>query len=130
MIVIFCLCEQLNENIIPFTVIFIVPILKRMCDLDVYVRTIASQCFALLVKLYPLGVNNNECLITNEKILAIKHNQQDFLDQLMDNRKLKPYELPDEVLIGVNLRSYQQMGVNWLNFLKKFNLHGKNPDSL
>lgn len=121
---IFCLCDRLKELIIPFTVIFIVPILKRMCDLDVYVRTLASQCFALLVKLYPLGGGDNQGMIKNPKILEIKYQQQDFLDQLMDNRKLKPYELPDDVLIGVNLRPYQQMGVNWLNFLKKFNLHG------
>ncbi len=123
---VYCLCERLNEQIIPFTVIFIVPILKRMCDLDIYVRTLASRCFALLVKLYPLGVKNDTtiCQITNPRILQIKHDQQDFLDQLMDNTKLKPYELPQEILVGVNLRSYQQMGVNWLNFLKKFNLHG------
>ncbi len=123
---VYCLCERLNEQIIPFTVIFIVPILKRMCDLDIYVRTLASQCFALLIKLYPLGVKNDTTIgqIINPRILQIKHDQQDFLDQLMDNTKLKPYELPEEILVGVNLRSYQQMGVNWLNFLKKFNLHG------
>ncbi len=127
---IYCLCERFNNLIIPFTVIFIVPILKRMCDLDFYVRNIASQCFATLIKLYPLGDcqaqknDLNHIVITNEKILRIKFEQQDFLDQLMDNRKLKPYCLPIEVLKNVELRSYQQTGVNWLNFLKKFNLHG------
>jgi TATA-binding protein-associated factor len=132
---VYCLFEQLNEQIIPFTVIFIVPILKRMCDLDWYIRSIASQCFATLVKLYPLGVseNNNqdhdlnslsEITQNNANILRMKLEQQDFLDQLMDNRKLKPYQLPNDVLIDVKLRPYQQMGVNWLAFLKQFNLHG------
>ena len=46
---VYCIFERLNELIIPFTVIFIVPVLKRMCDLDWYVRSIASQCFATLV---------------------------------------------------------------------------------
>lgn len=66
----------------------------------------------------------NHIVIRNENILKIKFEQQDFLDQLMDNRKLKPYILPHEILKSVELRSYQQMGVNWLAFLKKFNLHG------
>jgi TATA-binding protein-associated factor len=42
----------------------------------------------------------------------------------MDNRKLKPYAVPREALLDVKLRPYQQQGVNWLAFLKKFNLHG------
>lgn len=128
---IFNLFEQLNNDIIPFIVIFIVPVLKRMCDLDWYVRSMASQCFGTLVKLYPLSTSNSadfnslaQITQTNPNILKMKLEQQDFLDQLMDNRKLKAYELPTEVLIGVKLRPYQQMGVNWLAFLKKFNLHG------
>jgi TATA-binding protein-associated factor len=129
----YCLFDQLNTQIIPFIVIFIVPVLKRMCDLDWYVRSAASQCFATLVKLYPLAEpaldqSTNDALsqITckNENILRMKLEQQDFLDQLMDNRKLKPFIVPDEVLIDVKLRPYQQQGVNWLAFLKKFNLHG------
>ena len=131
---VYCIFEKLNELIIPFTVIFIVPVLKRMCDLDWYVRSMASQCFATLVKLYPLGAAQAEnslqmdslsqITLTNENIFKMKLEQQDFLDQLMDNRKLKAYELPLDVLINVKLRPYQQMGINWLAFLKKFNLHG------
>ena len=128
---IFNLFEQLNTDIIPFIVIFIVPVLKRMCDLDWYVRSMASQCFGTLVKLYPLSSSDcahfnslEQITQTNANILKMKLEQQDFLDQLMDNRKLKDYALPVEVLIGVKLRPYQQMGVNWLAFLKKFNLHG------
>lgn len=94
---IYCLFEQLSNQIIPFIVIFIVPILKRMCDLDWYVRSMASQCFGTLVKLYPLSSSNlpimtnslDEITRTNPNILRMKLEQQDFLDQLMDNRKLK-----------------------------------------
>ncbi|CAF0748348.1 unnamed protein product [Brachionus calyciflorus] len=128
---IYNLFEQLNTDIIPFIVIFIVPILKRMCDLDWYVRSMASQCFGTLIKLYPLSTSNfhesnsfEQITESNKNILKMKLEQQDFLDQLMDNRKLKSYDLPHDILIGVKLRPYQQMGVNWLAFLKKFNLHG------
>ena len=122
-----CLCEKLTTSIIPYTVILVVPVLKRMCDSDWYVRSLASQSFATLIKLYPLGDQSNSesaLLIKNQRILQIKDEQQDFLDQLLDNRKLRCYELPNEMLIGVNLRPYQQLGINWLAFLKKFNLHG------
>ena len=129
------MCERLGESIIPFTVILVVPVLRRICDVDWYVRTMASKCFASLIKLYPLSESaadlppvssgdNIKPLITNERLIAIKASQQEFLDQLMDQRKLRAHELPNEVLIEVNLRPYQQMGVNWLGFLKKFNLHG------
>jgi TATA-binding protein-associated factor len=152
-----CLFDRLGHHIIPYTVIFIVPVLKRMCDLDWYVRSVASHCFATLVKLYPLDDRSAQSELKRERhidnesgsretelehddsfkpcvgltdftksesILRIKEEQQEFLDQLMDNRKLHAYELPDSVLLDVKLRPYQQMGVNWLAFLKKFNLHG------
>lgn len=129
-----CLLEQLGHAVIPFIVIFIVPILKRMCDIDWYVRSVASQCFATLVKLYPLaaepsagggdGNSLDEIAAKNENIRRMREEQQGFLDQLMDQRKLKSYDLPDGVFIDVKLRPYQQSGVDWLAFLKKFNLHG------
>lgn len=133
-----CLLDQLGHAVIPFIVIFIVPILKRMCDIDWYVRSVASQCFGTLVKLYPLaaaepssggsgGSNWNsldEIAAKNENIRRMREEQQGFLDQLMDQSKLKSYNLPDGVFIDVKLRPYQQSGVDWLAFLKKFNLHG------
>lgn len=127
-----CLLEQLGHAVIPFIVIFIVPILKRMCDIDWYVRSVASQCFATLVKLYPLsvpvelgGLNSlDEIAAKNENIRLMREEQQGFLDQLMDQSKLKSYGLPDGIFIDVKLRPYQQSGVDWLAFLKKFNLHG------
>lgn len=129
-----CMLEHLGHAIIPFIVIFIVPILKRMCDTDWYVRSVASQCFATLVKLYPLssggggsmnGSNSlDEIAAKNENIRRMRQEQQGFLDQLMDQSKLKSYDLPEGVFIDVKLRPYQQSGVDWLAFLKKFNLHG------
>lgn len=127
-----CLLEQLGHAVIPFIVIFIVPILKRMCDIDWYVRSVASQCFATLVKLYPLSVpaelggsnSLDEIAGKNENIRRMREEQQGFLDQLMDQSKLKSYGLPDGIFIDVKLRPYQQSGVDWLAFLKKFNLHG------
>lgn len=127
-----CLLESLGHDVIPFIVIFIVPILRRMCDIDWYVRSTASQCFATLVKLYPLSTSAastdrtslDEIADRNANIRRMREEQQGFLDQLMDQRKLKSYDLPNGVFINVKLRPYQQSGVDWLAFLKKFNLHG------
>jgi TATA-binding protein-associated factor len=129
-----CLVEHLPAaHLIPFIVLLIVPVLKRMCDLDWHVRSVAAQCFAALVKLYPLAESSastttvnalDEISAKNEALACLRVEQQDFLDQLMDNRKLKAYIVPSHVLIDVKLRPYQQQGVNWLAFLKKFNLHG------
>ncbi|CAF0748316.1 unnamed protein product [Brachionus calyciflorus] len=76
---IYNLFEQLNTDIIPFIVIFIVPVLKRMCDLDWYVRSMASQCFGTLIKLYPLSTSNfhesnsfEQITESNKNILKMK----------------------------------------------------------
>lgn len=47
---------------------------------------------------------------------------QDFVEQLLDPRRIESYEVPG--WISAELRSYQKDGVNWLAFLSKFNLHG------
>lgn len=47
---------------------------------------------------------------------------QDFVEQLLDPRRIESYEVP--TWISAELRSYQKDGVNWLAFLSRFNLHG------
>jgi TATA-binding protein-associated factor len=116
------LLEKLNYDIVPYICLFIVPVLKRMTDLDWYIRTTASLCFATLIKLYPLEQSQILNLTNNQNILRIQAEQKDFLEQLCDNNKIKEYKIDD--LINIPLRSYQQAGVNWLAFLKRFNLHG------
>ena len=116
------LLEKLNYDVVPYICLLIVPVLKRMSDLDWYVRTTASLCFATLIKLYPLEQSQLLNLTNNENILRIQAEQKEFLEQLCDNNKIKEYKIND--LINVSLRSYQQAGVNWLAFLKRFNLHG------
>ncbi|GJR66889.1 TATA-binding protein-associated factor BTAF1, partial [Tanacetum coccineum] len=46
----------------------------------------------------------------------------EFLEQLVDNSHIDDYKVPTE--LKVTLRRYQQEGINWLAFLKRFNLHG------
>jgi len=48
--------------------------------------------------------------------------EREFLTQLLDGSKVAPYEIP--IPINIDLRKYQQDGVNWLAFLAKYQLHG------
>lgn len=135
---VYYLNKRLEHLIIPYIVLFIIPVLKLMCDHDYFIRTIASHCFANLIKLYPLSAaaaangdsQSNQMRLIEEQfskhghLNSLRSKQQEFLDQLMDQRKLKPYTLPQHVLKGVELRPYQQQGVNWLGFLKQYNLNG------
>jgi TATA-binding protein-associated factor len=125
--------DKFNYDIIPYIVPLIVPVLKRMTDYDCYIRSTASLCFSTLIKLYPLRTDDtdssNKCFeiyIENENLKHLYMEQQDFLEQLCDNRKLKEYSLDPKLFVNktISLRSYQQDGINWLAFLKRFNLHG------
>jgi TATA-binding protein-associated factor len=54
--------------------------------------------------------------------LAKRETEREFLTQLLDGSKVTPYEIP--IKLNVELRKYQQEGVNWLAFLAKYQLHG------
>ena len=48
--------------------------------------------------------------------------------QLLDNKKAEDYQLP--MPVSVMLRPYQQEGINWLAFLRRFGLHGVLADDM
>lgn len=49
-----CLVESLGVNIVPYAVLFMVPLLGRMSDQNQAVRLACSATFATLVQLLPL----------------------------------------------------------------------------
>ena len=51
-----------------------------------------------------------------------------FLEALLDNSKVQDFELP--FACKRTLRPYQQEGVNWLAFLRRFKLHGALCDDM
>lgn len=114
--------NSLDLAVIPYIVLLVRPILGRMSDFDSNVRTIVSSTFAVLVRLMPLeaGVPNPESM--SQELVERKEKDREFLDQLLDSSKIEPYRLPSSVTAV--LRSYQQDGLNWMHFLKKYNLHG------
>jgi TATA-binding protein-associated factor len=119
---IYHLIHVMGDNILPYVIFLIVPVLGRMSDSDNDVRLIATTTFATLVKLVPLEAGIPDPPGLSEELLKGRDRERTFIAQLLDPHKVEPFEIP--VAIKAELRSYQQEGVNWLNFLNKYHLHG------
>lgn len=116
------LIQVMEDNILPYVIFLIVPVLGRMSDSDSDVRLLATTTFATLVKLVPLEAGIPDPPGFPENLLEGRERERKFMSQMLDFRKVEPFELP--VAIKAELRSYQQEGVNWLHFLNRYNLHG------
>lgn len=113
---------SMDTDILPYVIFLIVPLLGRMSDADQDVRALATTTFASIIKLVPLeeGIADPEGLPA--ELTAGRERERDFIQQMMDPSKAKPFKLP--VAIKATLRKYQQDGINWLAFLNKYHLHG------
>lgn len=110
--------STLDMDILPYVVLFVVPLLKRMSDNDTITRETASSCFGNVIKILPL----EKAVASIPEFEPIRERERKFVEQLLDNSKVEPYEI--KVKINAELRQYQKDGVSWLAFLNKFNLHG------
>lgn len=119
---IYHLIQVMEDSILPYVIFLIVPVLGRMSDSDSDVRLLATTTFATLVKLVPLEAGIPDPPGFPEQLLEGRDREREFMSQMLDSRKVEPFELP--VAIKAELRSYQQEGVNWLAFLNRYNLHG------
>ncbi|KAG9245201.1 putative helicase mot1 [Calycina marina] len=119
---IYHLIHVMGDDILPYVIFLIVPVLGRMSDSDNDVRLIATTTFATLVKLVPLEAGIPDPQGLSPELLKGREKERTFIAQLLDPHKVEPFEVP--VAIKATLRSYQQEGVNWLHFLNKYHLHG------
>lgn len=119
---IYHLIHVMEEDILPYVVFLIVPILGRMSDSDNDIRLIATTTFATLVKLVPLEAGIPDPPGLSQELLKGRDRERKFIAQMLDVHKVESFDLP--VTIKADLRSYQQEGVNWLAFLNKYHLHG------
>lgn len=119
---IYHLVHVMGDNILPYVIFLIVPVLGRMSDSDNDVRLLSTTTFATLVKLVPLEAGIPDPPGLSEELLKGRDRERAFIAQLLDPHKVEPFQIP--VAIKAELRSYQQEGVNWLHFLNKYHLHG------
>ena len=120
--VVYHLITVMEDNILPYVIFLLVPVLGRMSDTDNDIRLIATTTFATLVKLVPLEAGIPDPPGFPETLLKGRDRERKFISQMLDPKKVEPFELP--VTIKAELRSYQQDGVNWLAFLNRYHLHG------
>lgn len=119
---VFHLSSTMGTDILPYVVFFIVPVLGRMSDASHDVRVLAATTFAQIIKLVPLEAGIPDPEDMPKQLLAGRDKEREFIQQMMDPTKVKPFEMP--VAIKATLRKYQQEGVNWLAFLNRYHLHG------
>lgn len=119
---IYHLISVMGDGILPYVIFLLVPVLGRMSDSDDEIRLIATTSFATLVKLVPLEAGIPDPPGLSEELLKGRDRERNFIGQLLDPKKIEPFKIP--VAIKAELRSYQQEGVNWLQFLNKYHLHG------
>lgn len=119
---IYHLINVMEDDILPYVVFLIVPVLGRMSDSDNDVRLLSTTAFATLVKLVPLEAGIPDPPGLSQELLAGREKERKFMAQMLDPKKVESFEIP--VAIKATLRSYQQDGVNWLAFLNRYHLHG------
>ncbi|XP_057544192.1 TATA-binding protein-associated factor BTAF1 [Amaranthus tricolor] len=115
------LVQGLGVELVPYAPLLVVPLLRCMSDSDASVRQSVTRSFAALVPLLPLARGLPPPAGINDSLLRDKEDAK-FLEQLLDNSSIDDYKLCTE--LKVTLRRYQQEGVNWLAFLRRFKLHG------
>ncbi len=112
----------MGDDILPYVIFLIVPVLGRMSDSNDDVRLLATTSFATLVKLVPLEAGIPDPPGLSEELLKGRERERKFMAQMLDPKKVEAFQIP--VAIKAELRSYQQDGVNWLAFLNRYHLHG------
>ena len=147
-----CVIDRLGMAIVPLIGVLTVPVMRRMTDQDASVRLMASQCFGTLVRLLPLV--SADSISQKPLWMVQGQEDAEFLEQLLDAKKMRECVVPVPIeaqlrsyqqvrmakceitmfgrvqifLIGLILflSSYRflQDGLNWLDFLNRYNLHG------
>ena len=120
--VIYHLIQALGDEILPYVIFLVVPVLGRMSDQDEQIRLLATTSFATLVKLIPLEAGIVDPPGFSRAMLEGRERERGFVAQMLDPKKIEAFTLP--VAIRAELRPYQQEGVNWLAFLNRYQLHG------
>uniref|UniRef100_A0A2P2MP00 TATA-binding protein-associated factor BTAF1 isoform X1 n=1 Tax=Rhizophora mucronata TaxID=61149 RepID=A0A2P2MP00_RHIMU len=115
------LVQGLGVELVPYAPLLVVPLLRCMSDCDHSVRQSVTRSFAALVPLLPLA-RGLPPPCGHDGSLTRNAEDAQFLEQLLDNSHIDDYKLLTD--LKVTLRRYQQEGINWLAFLKRFKLHG------
>lgn len=95
------LVQGLGLELVPYSPLLVVPLLRCMSDCDHSVRQSVTHSFAALVPLLPLARGVSPPVGLTDRL---SRNKEDalFLEQLVDNSHIDDYKLPFE--LNVTLR--------------------------
>jgi TATA-binding protein-associated factor len=86
--------RHLGPSLVPYVVLLLVPLLRRMSDPVGEVRQRVAACFGALTSLLPLAQGRPLPPGLSPEQTAQALQDQAFLEQLLDNKKLEPCHLP------------------------------------
>ncbi|KAL0211758.1 hypothetical protein RCL1_005384 [Eukaryota sp. TZLM3-RCL] len=107
--------------------------LSHVSSSAVVLRTCSNICFSKAFRLISLVSRDVLNFVDlNEKLSKMIDHDFNFLSELLDIRNFQLSKFDDtfQVKNGVQLRPYQREGIIWLNFLRKFKLHGILADDM
>lgn len=99
-------------------------ILRRLSDQDERIRTLASHNLASALRLMSLSDKSEY----KEELMPFVEHSKEFLRNLGSPSSIPDYHVP--LKPGVELRHYQQAGLNWLRFLHESGLNGALCDDM
>jgi TATA-binding protein-associated factor len=92
--------QQLHKQLVPYTIMLVVPLLRRMSDPVPAVRKKAALCFGSLTALLPLAQGLPLPAGLDDEQRAEAEQDGEFLSQLLDNKKVDDYQLPVQLKVG------------------------------
>ena len=114
----------LETRVLPYAALLIAPLVACLSSHATPIREIGASAFGSLMPILPLEPGTANPPQMSAALAERKAAERPFVDQLLGLAGAKPprYELP--VKVEASLRPYQQAGVDWLAFLRRFGLHG------
>ena len=118
------LVEVQQARVLPYAALLIAPLVACLSSGDGAIRSVGAGAFGRLMPLLPLEPGTPDPPDMPAALAARKAAERPFVDQLLGLAGAKPprYEMP--VAVDAALRPYQQAGVDWLAFLRRFGLNG------
>jgi TATA-binding protein-associated factor len=108
------LVQQLQRQLVPYTVLLVVPLLRRMSDPVAAVRQRAALCFGGLTALLPLAQGQPLPPGLDAEQAAAAEQDGAFLSQLLDNRQVEDYILPVQLKVCVEACAGGRAGLDGL----------------
>ncbi|KAF1741315.1 LOW QUALITY PROTEIN: hypothetical protein MXB_152 [Myxobolus squamalis] len=113
-----------QELLVKISPHLLIPILRKLNDPCIQVSYVSSYCLSQIIYYVP----GNFCEAIHEKTDEYNLKELRLLNNLLNPMSIDSYTIPFDS--PVKLRSYQQDGISWLNFLRELNLNGALCDGL